>query len=364
MRQSLCTGMTSDAGPHAAGPASLARNPTNGWMRAPAGVPRLPAHPDDSEGRPMPPFSRPPVPARAVLAVLAAPALLAACATPLQPVADFGGAAGRLATVYEPFAAGLGRSCVQKQRVVALGNPGPYDDAAAQRDADRLCAPLRKEAATAALFARALSDYAGALVKLSGTRPTAFDGAIKGVSGAAAKLDGRDGSALFDARKLGAATRLARAAAALALQERTGRLARATLEDNQDALAVVVGAMKTYAEAIYAGQLRDTREAMQGELARLVAASDAPTQAEVEARLPWRLAQQAARDAIAADELEQRRVAAFARSADALLAAHAALVADFDRLDGARRLALVSAFVAEVEAIDDDVAELQNQEPT
>ena len=307
---------------------------------------------------------RPPASARAALAMLAAPALLAACATPLQPVADFGGAAGRLATVYKPFTVGLGESCVRKQRLVAMGNAGPYDDAAAERDAGRLCAPLKKEAATAALFARALADYAGALVKLSGTKPTAFDGGIKDVSGAAAKLEARDGTALFDSHKLGAAGKLARAAAAVLLQERTDRLAKSTLEEAQEPLAVVVGAMKTYAEAIYAGQLRETEGAMKDELGRLVAASDAPSQADVEARLPWRLAQQAARDAVAADELEQRRVAAFGRSADALLAAHAALIANFDKLDGAKRLALVSAFVAQVEAIDDDIAELQDKEPT
>jgi hypothetical protein len=310
----------------------------------------------------MPPRPAPPV--RTALALLAAPVLLAACAAPLQPVADFGGAAGRLAVAYEPFTTGLGRSCVQKQRLVAMGNAGPYDDAAAERAADRLCAPLRREAATAALFAKALADYAAALVKLSATRPTAFDGGIKDVSGAAARLERRDGSTLFDAHKLGAATKLARVAAGLVEQERTDRLARSTLEDAQEPLAVVVGAMKTYAEAVYAGQLRDTEDAMKDELGRLVAASDAPAQADVEARLPWRLAQQAARDAVAADELEQRRVAAFGRSADALLAAHAALLANFDKLDGAKRLALVSAFVAQVEAIDDDIAELQDKEPT
>jgi hypothetical protein len=116
--------------------------------------------------------------------------------------------------------------------------------------------------------------------------------------------------------------------------------------------------MKTYAGKVYAGQLADTRDVMAGELGRLVAASDAPTQAEVEARLPWRFAQAAARADIAANELEARRVREFARTADALLAAHADLIANFDKIGGARRLELVAAFVAQVQAINDDAAAL------
>ena len=97
---------------------------------------------------------------------------------------------------------------------------------------------------------------------------------------------------------------------------------------------------------------------MRGELGRLVAASTAPTQADVEARLPWRWAQTAARADIAANELEARRVRAFDKSADALLAAHADLIANFDKIGGARRLELVAAFVAQVQAINDDAAAL------
>src|SRR3954469_8450400 len=100
----------------------------------------------------------------------AACALLAGCATPLQPVADFGGAANALAASYKPFVAGLGDSCARRLRYVALGNAGPYEDAGAQRAAERDCAPLRTEAATAELFGQALSDYATALARLAGTK--------------------------------------------------------------------------------------------------------------------------------------------------------------------------------------------------
>ena len=142
------------------------------------------------------------------------------------------------------------------------------------------------------------------------------------------------------------------------MQVRSQRLARATLEENQDALATVVGAMKTYAEAVYAGQLRDTHDIMQAELGRLVGASAAPTQADVEAHLPWRYAQEAARADLAANELQAHRVQAFAASADALLAAHTALIDNFDKLDGASRLAQVDAFVSKVDAMRDDAAAL------
>ena len=284
--------------------------------------------------------------------------LLGGCATQMQPVADFGAAANHLATVYKPFGPGMAASCEQRERYVALGNPGAFDDAVSQRDAQSKCKALSEAGATAALFGQALADYATALAKVSGAKATAFDSDIKDVSGAAAKLATRDGTPLFDSTKLNAATKIARAAAALVLEEKIQVLTRATLQDNQDALRIVVEAMKTYADRIYAGQLGDTHDIMTGELGRLVVASNAPTQADVENRLPWRFAQTAARADIAANELERRRVRAFAKTADALLAAHADLIANFDKIGGARRLELVSAFVAQVQAINDDAAAL------
>jgi hypothetical protein len=285
-------------------------------------------------------------------------ALLGGCAAQMQPVADFGAASSHLATVYKPFTAGLGASCEQRERYMALGNAGAFDDAAADRAAAGKCQALREAGATAALFGQALADYAGALAKLSGAKPTVFDGDIKDLSGAAEGLARRDGTPIFDSGKLGAATKLARAAAALLTQAKIETLKRSTLEDNQEALRIVVEAMKSYAGKVYAGQLTDTREVMRGELGRLVTASNAPTQADVEARLPWRWAQTAARADIAANELEARRVRAFDKSADALLAAHADLIANFDKIGGARRLELVAAFVAQVQAINDDAAAL------
>ncbi|HEY9026139.1 MAG TPA: hypothetical protein VIP05_17710, partial [Burkholderiaceae bacterium] len=46
--------------------------------------------------------------------------VLAGCAAQMQPVADFGAAANHLAVVYKPFAAGMGASCEQRERYVAL----------------------------------------------------------------------------------------------------------------------------------------------------------------------------------------------------------------------------------------------------
>ena len=291
------------------------------------------------------------------LAAIALP-VLGGCAAQMQPVADFGAAANRLAIVYKPFTAGMAASCEQRRRYVALGNPGAFDDAATQRDAARECGPLKEAGVTAALFGQALAEYATALAKVSGAKATAFDGDIRNISGAAAKLATREGTPLFDSTKLSAASKIARAAAAMVTEERLQVLTRATLQDNQDALKIVVEAMQTYANAIYAGQLTDTHDIMTGELGRLVAASNAPTQADVEGRLPWRFAQTAARTDIAANELEARRVHAFAKAGDALVAAHADLIANFDKIGGARRLELVAAFVAQVQAINDDAAAL------
>jgi hypothetical protein len=292
------------------------------------------------------------------LPAMLAMALLAGCATPMQPVADFGGAADHLAAVYKPFGKGMDRSCEQALRYKAIGGAGPFDDAKAQSAAATECDPYKQAEETATLFAQALSDYASALTKMSHARPTAFDSDIKGISGAANRLETRDGSALFDSHAIGAASKLARAAAVLLLQDRIERLTRATLQDNQEALTTLVEAMKKYATALYYKQLEDTRDVMRGELRRLVAASNAPSMSDVEARLPWRYAQATARSDIAANELEARRVRDFVRSADALLAAHAALIENFDKINGAQRLALVSDFVSKVQAIKDDADEL------
>ncbi|MBC7663441.1 MAG: hypothetical protein H7276_06525 [Caulobacter sp.] len=290
----------------------------------------------------------------AAIAVL----LLGGCAAQMQPVADFGAAANHLAAVYKPFTDGMGASCEQRERYVARGNAGAYDDAAAERAAATRCKALKEAGATAALFGQALGDYATALAKVSGAKPTVFDGDLRQLSGVSAKLATRDGTPLFDSSKLGAAMKIARAAAVLATEEKLQVLTRATLEDNHEALKIVVGAMQTYADRVYAGQLADTRDIMSGELDRLVAASNAPTQSDVEARLPWRFAQAAARADLHANELEARRVKAFGKTADALVAAHADLIANFDKIGGARRLELVAAFVAQVQAINDDAEAL------
>jgi len=284
--------------------------------------------------------------------------LLGGCAAQMQPVADFGAAANRLATAYKPFATGLATSCEQRARYVALGNPGAFDAAVAQRAAASQCAPLKEAGVTAALFGQALAEYATALAKASGAKATVFDSDLRGMTGVAGKLVARDGTALFDSTKLGAASKIARAAAVLATQGRLEVLTRATLQDNHAALTIVVEAMKSYAGSVYAGQLVDTHDVLAGELGRLVLASDAATPADVESRLPWRFAQAAAGADIAANELEMRRVRAFAKTADALVAAHADLIANFDKIGGARRLELVSAFVAQVQAITDDAAAL------
>jgi hypothetical protein len=285
--------------------------------------------------------------------------LLAGCATQqMQPVADFGAAANRLATDYKPFATGLATSCEERQRYRAVGDPGIFDAAAAERAAAVLCGPLKQAGVTAALFGQALAEYGSALAKVSGAKPTVFDSELKDLGSAAGKLVMRDDTPVFDSTKLSAATKIARTAAELLMAGRLQQLTRATLEDNQDALRVVVEAMKTYAGQVYAGQLADTHDIMAGELGRLVAASNAPTQADVESRLPWRYAQTATRADIAANELETRRVRAFAKAADALLEAHAALVANFDKINGVQRLQLVATFVAQVQALNDDAAAL------
>ena len=283
---------------------------------------------------------------------------LAGCATPMAPVADFGQAAAALATDYRPFVGGLAEACEQRAGYRALSGPGPYDLAAARREAARTCAPLREAARMAMSFSDALADYAGGLAHLAGTKDSTFDTSLRGVGTAVEHVRGADGSTLFPADSVAAADKLARAAAGLAMDRRTHAVTRAELEANHAALTTVVQAMSTVVTALYAGELRSTQDAMKLEYARLVAASLAPQQADVASRLPWRWAQQSALAELAANEAAQRRVAAFGRAAQALVAAHAALIDRFDTLDGRGRLTAVSDFLDTVRALRDGAASL------
>lgn len=290
--------------------------------------------------------------AAALLATMA----LAGCAAPLTPVADFGRAASSLATDYRPFVSGLADTCEQRAGYRALSVQGSYDLVSARREASKQCAPLREATHTAGLVADALGDYAAALGRLAGVKDTALDGPLRDVSGSLEALPGRDGDPLFSHDTVSAATKLARAAAALAVQQRTHALAREALVDHHAELVTVVASMKTFVTAVYAGELASTRELMKGEYARLVAASHAATQGDVQVHLPYRWAQASALAELEANEAAQRRAAAFGRAADALVAAHAALIDRFDTLDGQARVAAVSDLLDRVRALRDDAA--------
>jgi len=284
-------------------------------------------------------------------------ALLAGCAAQMKPVADFGAAANHLATAYKPFTSGLADSCEQKRRYVALSAPGAYDDEIVSRDAATSCAKYRQAGTQAAALGDGVAAYANALVKLSGAKPTVFDSDINHVG---SKLGGmkHDGVAVFDSDDLGVATKALRATAVLVDEGKLQVLTRETLRDNHAALVTVVTAMKRYASGVYAPQLADTLTILDNEHEVLIAASRATTQADVTAALPARLAQPAMRADIDANKLEAERVAAFDKAADALVAAHADLVANFDTLGGVEKLALVSTFIEKVQAIKERAAAL------
>ncbi len=284
-------------------------------------------------------------------------ALLGGCAAQMKPVADFGAAANHLATAYKPFTSGLADSCEQKRRYVALSAPGAYDDEIVARDAATSCANARQAGAQAAALGDGVAAYANALVKLSGAKPTVFDSNISHVGSKLGDVK-VDGVAVVDSSDLGLATKALRATAVLVDEGKLQVLTRETLRDNHGALVTVVNAMKRYASGVYAPQLADTRTILLGEHDVLIASSRAATPADVAAALPARLAQPAMRADIDANKLEAERVAAFDKAADALVAAHADLVANFDTLAGVEKLELVSTFVAKVQAIKERAAAL------
>ena len=110
--------------------------------------------------------SRTPWPLAAIALVL-----LGGCAAQMQPVADFGAASSHLATVYKPFTAGMATSCEQRERYMALGNAGAYDDAVAERAAGDKCrAAARGRRHRGAVRPGAGATTPTALAKLSGAK--------------------------------------------------------------------------------------------------------------------------------------------------------------------------------------------------
>lgn len=281
--------------------------------------------------------------------------LLAGCAAQMQPVADFGASANHLAGAYKPFASGLEDSCEQQQRYVALSAPGNYDDEVVWRDAAAFCAQYKQAGAEAAAIADGLSAYGVALVKLSGARATVFDSDIRQASSQLGAVT-RDGEPVIASQELSIATKALRATALLVAEGRLQTLTKSTLQDNQAPLEVVVDAMKRYADKIYDHQLADTRAILDGEHASFVAASHAAAASDVPRVLPWRLAQPGLRADIDANKLAHDHVVAFDAAADALVKAHADLVANFDTLHGVMQLKQVQDFVAKVQALKADAA--------
>ena len=286
-----------------------------------------------------------------------ATSLLAGCAAQMQPVADFGAAANHLVGAYQPFTTGLEDSCEQQQRTVALSAPGNYDDEVVWRDAAAFCAQYKQAGAEAAAIGDGLSAYAVALVKLSGAKPTVFDSDIRKASGELGAMT-HDGEPVIASQELSVATKALRATALLVAEGRLQTLTKSTLQDNQAALEVVVDAMMRYADKIYDHQLADTRAILEGEHASFVAASRAAAASDVPRVLPWRLAQPALRADIDANRLAHDHVLAFDRAADALVKAHADLLANFDTLHGVLQLKQVQDFVAKVQALQADAAAL------
>ena len=279
-----------------------------------------------------------------------ATSLLAGCAAQMQPVADFGASANHLGAAYKPFTSDLQGSCEQQQRTVALSAPGNYDDEAVWRDAAAFCAQYKQAGAEAALLGDALSTYAVALVKLSGARATVFDADIREGSSELGSMT-HDGEPVIDSKELSVATKALRATALLVAEGKLQVLTKSTLQDNQAPLEAVVDAMKRYADRIYDHQLTDTRAVLESEHAGVVAASRAASAADVPRVLPWRLAQLGLRADIDANKQAHDHVVAFDAAADALVKAHADLLANFDTLRGVKQLKQVQEFVAKVQAL-------------
>ena len=278
----------------------------------------------------------------------AVPILLAGCAASLQPVADFGTAASALSARYRPFVGGLVALCVQRQQYRALGDPGGFDATAVQLAAQARCQPYRNDSRQAAELGQALAAYASALARLAGSRSDALDDDIADLAKTAKGVQDRDGQRFFNAGQLDAASRLAQAVTRWLVQQGAQSLTRQLLVEHQPDLATVVGAMASFVSRSYGGELRDLRETLQVTQAQLVRLSQAATDAQVDATLPFRQAQTAVVADLARAEQAERQAQAFARAADALLQAHQALIDQFDTLGNGQRVAAVQQLARQV----------------
>jgi len=294
--------------------------------------------------------ARPAGPNARLAVVIAALGALGGCAAvDVKPVADFGNTAIAWSESYRPLVADLSTTCIERRLYRGLEEPGPYDARSARDGAATDCRPLVDAGKTADHFADAVSAYAAALVTLAKAKPDALSDNIGDVVKAAGSLKEKGGDAYFNSTQISAASKIASTAVDLLLAKRRQTLTRELLERNQEPLATTVGAMKFFAVDIYGGELRNTKLTVDSVRDRLRAASD--TQALGRASpVPVRLAQREVYDDLRAIDDREQAIARFATAADALVAAHADLVAKFDTLDSNERVASVSDFFQKVKA--------------
>ena len=147
-----------------------------------------------------------------------------------------------------------------------------------------------------------------------------------------------------------------RDAAAFCAQYKQAGAEAAAIADGLSAYGVALVKLSGARATVFDSDIRQASSQLgaitrDGEHAGLVAASNAAAEPDVPRALPWRLAQQSLRADIDANKAAHAHVLAFDDAADALLKAHADLIANFDTLSGVKKLQLVQDFVAKVQAL-------------
>ena len=262
---------------------------------------------------------------RLPMAGLLASLLLGGCATDLAPVRSFAEQTQQMSRHFEPMLAGGVNSCMDKAMRQRLVLAERFDAQASAQAARAACAAIAQANLSVASLNDILLRYARTLAVLADDKLPLYKEEFAGLGDALGGLaQPGAGAPLLDADKLSKVVKLSEHLSRLATQ-RLQKSALRELLDEQEAVNIVSGALKEYAQRSYRAGLRDE----QRDLALLYHAVDgaAPREPLAANYIRTRLYQEGL-------QLQERQkiVDAYVAAVDALQASVAALRANLDRL--------------------------------
>jgi hypothetical protein len=290
--------------------------------------------------------------------------LLGGCATPNQPVAEFGRAAASLATTYETTLVSRPAGLCESSRTLTLVLTEARFDARslAADEAIRSCRQLVREQGLRSVVARAVGAYGRQLALLAGADPSALDADLKSIGKQAKAIADEAGTPTFDAARIDALSRLASLLGELALGTQSRRLTRRLIDEAQAPLESLVDEMRLWTEGTVLPRLQSAIARRQDALRlTLVPASDQQTVSGAMA-LPGityatRMAQLSLLTDIETLQAEQASARRFSLAAAGLLAAHRGLGDAVERVGSQAQIDALQTFIELVRELQTATAE-------